>query len=651
MKSEESYRGLQGSESRLIEKLSGIEEKLSIISEQKLMGIVILQDNLIKYINTTAAQISEYPVEEIRGWSIDEFSKVLHPEDAPFVLEQARKKQVGESNVVPRYSYRLITKSGKVKWIDHYSQSVKFQGKLAILITFIDITGLKEIEYKLRESEEKFRTITEQSLMGIVILQDGLIKYINEMAANISGDSLEEIKGWSVNEFYSTIHPDDLPIVIEQARKKQRGDQDVIIHYTIRIKHKSGKIRWVDNYSKTINYQGRPADLATMIDITDRVEMEQKLRESKERYQFITENMEDIISILNKDLKIEYINESLAKISGFSITEVMNRSATNFIHPDDIQRALNLLEEGLKIGIGHEEFRLRRKDGTYIWTEIRAKVIYDKDNELKIIIVNRDIDDWKKLQVAKKEAEASLIESEKNYREAFTRAEFYKNLLSHDMSNILQSILLLIESSGLNLEQKDKLKLKLDDIKAQIKRGSKLISNVRKLSVLEKEKPALQSINICNLVQKAINYIQIGLINRKINIQFNRSGEKFIVQANDLLLDVFENILQNAVNYNENYIVEIEIRLSREQREEITFIKVEFIDNGIGIQDNSKKAIFERGYQEAIDVSGKGLGLSLVKNIIDSFNGQIWVEDKVQGDFSKGSNFMILLPEGSNNSQ
>jgi signal transduction histidine kinase len=310
---------------------------------------------------------------------------------------------------------------------------------------------------------------------------------------------------------------------------------------------------------------------------------------------------------------------------------------------------MNLLGRGLKTGIGHEEFRLRRKDGSYIWTEIRAKVIYDKDNELKIIIVNRDIDDWKKLQEAKKEAESNLMESEKNYREAFSRAEFYKNLLSHDMSNILQSILLLVESSGLNLEQKDKLKLKLDDIKEQIKRGSKLISNVRKLSVLEREKPSLQSFNICNLLKKAMNHIQIGLISKKINFQFKRSGEKFIVQANDLLLDVFENILQNAVNYNENYVVEIEIQISREQRGKIPYIKIEFIDNGVGIQDNYKKAVFERGYKEAIDVSGKGLGLSLVKNIIDSYNGRIWIEDRVQGDFSKGSNFVIMLPEGSNN--
>ena len=66
----------------------------------------------------------------------------------------------------------------------------------------------------------------------------------------------------------------------------------------------------------------------------------------------------------------------------------------------------------------------------------------------------------------------------------------------------------------------------------------------------------------------------------------------------------------------------------------------------MGVSDDRKEKIFQRGFMEDKSVRGMGLGLSLVKKIIDSYNGQIWVEDKVQGDHSKGSNYIILIPQG-----
>lgn len=121
--------------------------------------------------------------------------------------------------------------------------------------------------------------------------------------------------------------------------------------------------------------------------------------------------------------------------------------------------------------------------------------------------------------------------------------------------------------------------------------------------------------------------------------------KKLFVKANDLLIDVFENILINAVKYNERPIVEILIKFSKIKKEGSKFLKMEFIDNGNGISDDQKEIIFERAYRADKSTSGMGLGLSLVKKIISLYNGEIWVEDKVQGDYSKGSNFIIIIPE------
>ena len=105
------------------------------------------------------------------------------------------------------------------------------------------------------------------------------------------------------------------------------------------------------------------------------------------------------------------------------------------------------------------------------------------------------------------------------------------------------------------------------------------------------------------------------------------------------------DILINAIKYNTNPEVEIFIKISNGHGESNDFIKLEFIDNGIGIIDEKKKIIFEKDNRRYKGKKGMGLGLSLVKKIIDSYNGDIWVENRVQEDYSRGSNFVLLIPK------
>lgn len=99
------------------------------------------------------------------------------------------------------------------------------------------------------------------------------------------------------------------------------------------------------------------------------------------------------------------------------------------------------------------------------------------------------------------------------------------------------------------------------------------------------------------------------------------------------------------MQHNSNVNVAIEIKISKDEIESKKFLKMEFIDNGDGIEDLRKEHIFQRGSKEKSSNGGMGLGLSLVKKTIDRYNGKIWVEDRIKGDNTKGSNFIILIPE------
>jgi signal transduction histidine kinase len=241
-----------------------------------------------------------------------------------------------------------------------------------------------------------------------------------------------------------------------------------------------------------------------------------------------------------------------------------------------------------------------------------------------------------------------LKDSEEKYRKAYYQANLYKDIFAHDINNMLQNIQSSSELSSLYLNNPEKLhvlKELHEIITEQIERGKKLIANVRKITQIDETEVILEKMDIFRILEKAIEYLKVSFQTRDINIHINSSEKKFYVLANNFLLDVFENILINAVRHNNKSKIKINVDVSRDYSENIEYIKLEFKDNAIGISDYRKKSIFEKGKKRSKKLKGMGLGLSLVKKITESYNGLIWVEDRIKGDYKQGSNFVILLQE------
>ncbi|MHA2268697.1 MAG: sensor histidine kinase [Promethearchaeota archaeon] len=254
-------------------------------------------------------------------------------------------------------------------------------------------------------------------------------------------------------------------------------------------------------------------------------------------------------------------------------------------------------------------------------------------------MINQIHDMHKKLQIVENEL-----------RKSYNNSKFYKDLFTHDVNNILSvinsSATLLSDyyknpNKVINIEEYPEL------IQDQIMRGSKLIKNVQNLFELEETERPIQKLEAISFLNQAIHYVKKAYKDKTIEIQVEFLDEKFNIHANELVLDIFENILINAIKHNKNPIIEVFIRISKEYRDGNEFVKLEFIDNGLGIADEKKKVIFEKDSRSYKVNKGMGLGLSLVKKIMDSYFGYIWVENRVQEDYTKGSNFVILIPKAS----
>ncbi|MHA1145935.1 MAG: sensor histidine kinase [Candidatus Helarchaeota archaeon] len=241
--------------------------------------------------------------------------------------------------------------------------------------------------------------------------------------------------------------------------------------------------------------------------------------------------------------------------------------------------------------------------------------------------------------------EQRIVNSEKKYRDAYDRAELYKDLFAHDINNILQSIrsasdlLSMMEASDKKARSLEIMKI----IDEQITRGARLVSNIQKISKLEESGNFIENIEIRKILDDAISSVKTIFPDKNLDIKIEVSEEKMFAKANRFLSEVFENLLVNAIMYNDSTRIEILVKISRTPP---NWIRMEFQDNGIGIRDDRKESIFFRGQEKSSISGGMGIGLSLVRTIIDGYKGKIWVEDRVKGDYSQGSNIIILIPEG-----
>jgi len=357
----------------------------------------------------------------------------------------------------------------------------------------------------------------------------------------------------------------------------------------------------------------------------------------------IFKNSPYMLYIFKLDGTIVDCNKKAEEWLGYDPSEIIGE---NYLKLSEIPAELlpKMRERLKKIAQGEipEPFdmQLYKRDGSIAW--INAYIsFFQLEKEKLFLAIIQDVTE-------KKRSEQNLKESKEQYQRAFEHETFYKDLFTHDINNILQSILTSLDIINLQMdsvEDSHNIKPILKIINEQVYRGTSLVNNVYKFSQLEEAEINLQKIDVEKTILEAIKYVKKNFKKKEISIQFESPKEKIYIQADELLKDVFENILINAVKHNDNPNIEIVIKTSKRQEDGIFFWQIEFIDNGKGIPETKRKSIFARGFKEDRTVSGMGLGLSLVKTIVDKYNTKILVESRVPEDYLKGTNFKFLFPE------
>ncbi|HUS90699.1 MAG TPA: PAS domain S-box protein [Phycisphaerae bacterium] len=505
-----------------------------------------------------------------------------------------------------------------------------------VVVVAVELADRKRAEEALRESEERFRLISEQSLMGIGILQDGRIQYANQAAADILEYSVEDILHWQEGEFAKIIHPDDAPFVLEQGRRKQAGEADVNPHYAYRMITGSGRVKWIEQYSRTVSYKGGPADLATFVDITDRMEAQ----EAHRRLAAAVEHAGEMIVVTDTEGRIEYVNPAFEKITGYRRQEAQGRDVNLLLsagQPDEAQVAdlWATIRQG-RTWTGR--FASTREDGREFESEATISPVRDAaGNIVSFVSVERDV------------TQEAALEAQLRHAQKMEAVGHLAGGIAHDFNNLLTAILgnaqLLKMQYGTEGEWAEALEgiIKASRRAADLTR--QLLAFARKGRFRNVVVDVRQSIeDVAALLSRSIDK-QVEIRRELADAPLTVLGDPTELQnaVMNLAINACDAMPGGGVMTLAARAVELgegdaggvlgDLRPGR-------YVELAVRDTGTGIDPKVRPHIFEPFFTTKEAGRGTGLGLASVYGCVRSHGGDLCVESTP----GRGTTFRLLLP-------
>lgn len=349
-------------------------------------------------------------------------------------------------------------------------------------------------------------------------------------------------------------------------------------------------------------------------------------------YRLIVDLAEEGIWILDQQDRLVFANKKLLSMLGCSKKELICRSVYDIIAEEDLEIVKNAMERRHRGVKETYRARLKRMDSTLVWVAIAAAPIIDEQGKYQgAVTMALDITHVKQSEEA--------LEKEKS------QANLYLDLMAHDINNLNQVSIGYLEIA---IDELQKQKGCDGDIQAYLKKSldslyncTGLISNVKTLRRLKTEQLQFERVDLGKIIAEAVkDYPKVP--DKEVRIVYSRPGDYFVC-ANPLLKEVFTNLIGNSAKHSEGPVA-VWITIDSAIEKGRKYYEATVADNGPGIPDDMKEKLFQRFKGEDMKATGHGLGLYLVKTIVESFGGRVRVEDRVPGDYSKGAKFAVLLP-------
>jgi len=597
-------------------------------------GITIVQNGIYVYVSQRLLDTIGRPDINLIGKQQGAF---VYPDDWARLTESFRLRKKGDP-IPTGYELRVIKPDQTLVYLYIKAVVVIYDGKPAILSFIRDITKQKEAEQALRESEELYRKAMESTSDGVTILQDGLYVYVNQKFL----DTMDVTRDAIINR----------PLGVLAGSEPRRGFDEFLIRHpqatplpdvhVTRVPKTDGSFIYLDSSSVDIIYQGKPAILTFIKNITDQKKAEQALRKSEERYRTIFESIDD--DYFETDLAgvFTFLNKPVSW-SGYLREELIGQRFIRFVSP----------EMAKKIGAAFKKIyrkdkssrisdcEIIRKDKSIGYMEMSVSLMRDTGGKpVGFRGISRDISDRFKMEAERRKLTEQLYQAQK--MEAIGTLA---GGIAHDFNNLLMGIqgyasIIMLEVDSHHRQEH------LTAIQTLVQSGTHLTRQL--LGFARAGRYEVVTTNLNDLIGKSV-----GLFSRtkkEISI-FEKYAEKIWAvetdrgQIEQVLLNMFVNAWQAMPAGGSLYLETTNVILDQltaklHDLQPGRYVKISITDTGVGMDEKTRQRIFDPFFTTKEMGRGTGLGLASAYGIIKGHGGMI----TVYSEKGQGTTFNIYLP-------
>jgi PAS domain S-box-containing protein len=513
-----------------------------------------------------------------------------------------------------------------------------------------DITERKKAEEALRESEKKFRLLTETSPNAIIVIRGDRIVYANPAATHVSGFTREQLLNM---EFWNFVQGDFREVARERLLARMRGEP-VSNRYEYRIIDSKGEDRCVLATSVPMDYEGTHAILVNFTDITETKRAEESLRESEARLKLAMEmaklvqwEFDATTGMFRFDDQFYTLYGTSAEREGGTLMSAESY-VRRFVHPEDMADVIAVMQLVLsnryEASTGGMEHCIIRADGAERHISVRFDVIRDREGRIvRTRGANQDITERKRAEEQRMNLEEQLHQAQK--MDAIGQLA---GGVAHDFNNILTAIMGFAEVTAMRMEQGDPHEHHVRQILSAAERAADLTRSLLVFS--RKQVLHVRAIEVCEVVDGVKKMLR-RLIPEDIDFRVKSAATGMIVMADKGQIEqVLMNLVTNARDAMPTggiltieagpVVVDDDTCYAHGFGIPGRYARIAVEDTGCGMDEETREKIFEPFFTTKQVGKGTGLGLSIIYGIVKQHNGFITV-DSLPG---RGTTFCVYLP-------
>ncbi len=634
------------------ETLRTSEDRYRALFDGAIDGVIIIDSETMRIVLANQRALNMYgfdSVEDIAELNLLDF---IHPDDKEralrIIVEDMFEKDLRRVN-----EFRSITGDGQERWLSAVGARIEYQGKQAGLISFRDITENKRAEEELGKSEERYRTVLETIEEAYYEVDlAGNFTFFNDSLCRIIGVSRDEMMGTNNRRYMS----DETAKAVYETfnRVYQTGEPDRAFGWEV-IKKDGTRIFVEASTSLMRGPSGEPVGFRGIIrDINERKQAEDALKKSEEKLRVMFESITDGIVVTDLQGNILDVNDVVVHMSGLSREELIGQDGFALIPREDRDK---VVEGGKKvvrgeIGPVRMEHEVSPIVGSAQNTNLVLGTMHDsKGNPTGFVAIAQDITERKQMEEERERLLAELEDKSQELEQlVFIASHDLRSPLvniqgfSREIEQSLKQMRSVLEEEDIPSSVKEKLASPIgediaDSLNYILTSSSKIdsmLAGLLKVSRLGRVSLTIEKINMKDLMAEVVGVFEFQTREAGVKLEVGRLPQCQGDRAQ--LNQVFSNLIDNALKFLDPERPGI-IRISGRKEDRQVVYTVE--DNGIGIAPENQKTVFQIFRRFApMDTPGEGLGLNIVRRILDRHGGKIWLESEP----GKGSRFHVALP-------